>query len=125
MAALTPLNLATGCWLPVFLAACEGAKGTGMAQVMRRAPFYAIVGPKREVTPGEVFRGLRAFYRKVVVEADGLKAMHHLNTTINPDEDTFQIFNCEQLFRNIWGWYLDGTTVDEIMEPIFQEKLAE
>lgn len=42
MEALTPLNLATGCWLPIFLAACEGVQGTGMAQVMRRAPFDAI-----------------------------------------------------------------------------------
>jgi hypothetical protein len=125
MHALTPLNLATGCWLPIFVAACEGAKGTEMAQAMRRAPFYAILGPKREVLPSEIFRGLRAFYRKVVVEADGLKAMDRLNTTIDPDEDTFQIFNCEQLFRKIWDWYLDGKTVDEIMGPVLEEKLAE
>src|SRR4029453_8524867 len=66
MEALTPLNLATGCWLPVFLAACEGVRGTKMAQVMRRAPFYAILGPKRQVYPSEVLRGLKAFYRKVI-----------------------------------------------------------
>jgi hypothetical protein len=125
MQALTPLNLATGCWLSVFLVACEGARGTEMTQVMRRAPFYAILGPKREVYPNEVLRGLRAFYRKVIVETDGLKAVTYLNATIDPDEGTFQIFNCEQLFRNIWGWYLDGTTVDEIMGPLFEQRLAE
>jgi hypothetical protein len=125
MEALTPLNLATGCWLPVFLAACEGVRGAEMAQVMRRAPFYAILGPKRDVYPSEVLRELRAFYRKVIVDADGLKAMTFLNAMIDPDEDTFQIFNCEQLFRNIWRWYLDGTTVDEIMVPILEQKLAE
>jgi hypothetical protein len=125
MEALTPLNLATGCWLPVFLAACEGVRGTEMAQVMRRAPFYALMGPKGEVYPSEVFRGLRVFYRKVVVDADGQRAMDHLNTIIDPDEDTFQIFNCEQLFRVIWRWYLDGKTTDEIMVPILEEKLAQ
>lgn len=125
MEALTPLNLATGCWLPVFLAACDGIQGTKMPQVMRRAPFYAILGPKRDVYPGEVLRGRRAFYRKVIVDAEGLKAMTFLNATIDPDEDTFQIFNCEQLFRNIWSWYLDGTTVDEIMRPLLERKLAE
>jgi hypothetical protein len=51
--------------------------------------------------------------------------MDHLNTTIDPDEDTFQIFNCEQLFRVIWRSYLDGKTTDEIMVPIFEEKLAQ
>ena len=125
MNALTPLNLATGCWLPVFLVACEGVRGTRMAQVMRRAPFYAIMGPKGDVYPGDVLRGLRAFYRKVIVDAEGQKAMTFLNAKIDLDEETFQIFNCEQLFRNIWSWYLDGTTVDEVMKPLFDQKLAE
>lgn len=125
MEALKPLNLATGCWLSVFLAACEGVRGTRMAQVMQRAPFYTILGPKREVLPSEILRGLKAFYRKIIVDAQGLKAMAFLNGTIDPDEDTFQIFNCEQLFRNIWGWYLEGTTVNEVMLPIFEEQLAE
>jgi hypothetical protein len=125
MEALTPLNLATGCWLSVFLSACEGVQGTEMAQVMRRAPYYAILGPKRDVYPSEVLRGLRAFYRKVIVDADGLKAMDYLNATIDPDVDTFQIFNCEQLLRTIWRWYLDGKTVDEIMGPVFEEMLAQ
>lgn len=125
MKALTPLNVATACWLPVFLAACESVRGMRMAQVMQRAPFYVLMGPKREVYPGEVFRGLRAFYRKVIVDGDGPRAMLHLNTTIDPDEDTFHVFNCEQLFRDIWGWYLDGDTVDEIMVPLFEEMLAE
>jgi len=124
MEALTPLNLATGCWLPVFLSACEGVQGTEMAQVMRRAPYYAILGPQRDVYPSEVLRGLRAFYRKVIVDGDGMKAMDYLNATIDPDADTFQIFNCEQLFRTIWRWYLDGKTVDEIMGPVFEEMLA-
>jgi hypothetical protein len=51
--------------------------------------------------------------------------MAFLNATIDPDEDTFQIFNCEQLFRDIWSWYLDGTTVDAIMRPLLEDKLAE
>lgn len=48
MEALTPLNLATGVRLPV-----------------ERSPFLALLGPNRKVYPGEVVRGMRAFYRSI------------------------------------------------------------
>ena len=73
MKALTPLNQATGVRLPVFLAACDGMWGIRMAQAMERAPFFALLGPNRKVTPGEVVRGMCAFYRKVIVDRDGSK----------------------------------------------------
>ena len=52
MEALTPLNVATGVRLPVVLASCHGIWGIKMAQPMERAPFMALLGPNRRVSPG-------------------------------------------------------------------------
>lgn len=123
--AFTPLNQSTGVKLSVFLSACKGMWGIEMAQAMDRAPFFALMGPKRDVYPGEVVRGLRVFYRTILVERDGLRAMDRMNSVVSQDEDVFRIYNCEQLFRNIWEWYLEGKTVEEIMARVFEQKLAE
>jgi hypothetical protein len=125
MDALKPLNEATGVRLVVFLAACHGMWGIKMAQPMDRSPFFAILGPKKEVEPGQIVRGLRAFYRKVLVKRDGLNAMDAMNNIANPDEDLFRIFICEQLFRNVWDWYLEGTSTEEHIAPRVQKLIAE
>jgi hypothetical protein len=65
MEQLTPLNQLTGVRLPVIMAACEGIWGIKMAQAMRRAPFMALLGPNRPVFPGEIVRGMKAFYRGI------------------------------------------------------------
>ena len=113
MKALTPLNQATGVRLPVFLATCEGMWGIRMAQAMDRAPFFALLGPSRKVYPGEVVRGMRAFYKKILIENDGHHAMEAMNNIVDPDSETFRIFNCEQLFENVWNWYLEDSANEE------------
>ena len=106
MEALTPLNVATGVRLPVVLASCHGIWGIKMAQPMERAPFMALLGPNRRVSPGEVVRGMRAFYRGVFEHNDGNRAMRMLNDIVDPDKVTFGIFNCEKLFTDVWNRYL-------------------
>ena len=109
MEALTPLNLATGVRLPVVLAACHGIWGIKMAQPMERSPFLALLGPNRKVYPGEVVRGMRAFYRGIFEHKDGSRAVQMLNNIVDPDKTTFGIFNCEQLFRDVWeGYFADA-----------------
>ncbi len=56
---------------------------------------------------------MRAFYRKVILDRDGLRAMDAMNNIVDPDKETFRIYNCEQLFRDVWGWYLEGTSTEE------------
>ncbi len=124
MKALTPLNEATGVRLPVFLASCHGMWGIRMAQAMDRSPFFALLGPKRDVEPGQVVRGMRAFYRKVLVDQNGLRAMDAMNNVVNPDEEMFRIYNCEQLFRDVWEWYLEGTSTEEHVTPRLEEAVA-
>ena len=92
-----------------------------MAQAMQRSPFFALMGPKRDVYPGEIVRGLRTFYRSVLVERDGLRAMAKMNSVISQDEETFRIDNCEQLFRDVWSWYLEGTSTEEHISARLEE----
>ena len=82
MAALTPLNQLTGVRLPVILSACHGIWGIKMAEPMERSPFFALMGPDRKVTPGEVVRGMRQFYRGIFEKKDGTVAMRMLNNII-------------------------------------------
>jgi len=110
MKALTPLNVSTGLRLPVVLASCHGIWGIKMAQPIDRAPFLALLGPNRTVLPGEVVRGMRAFYRGVFEHNDGNRAMRMLNDIVDPDKVTFGIFNCEKLFIAVWNAYLDETS---------------
>jgi hypothetical protein len=65
------------------------------------------------------------FYRTILVKRDSLRAMDRMNSVVSQDEEVFRIYNCEQLFRNIWEWYLEGKTVEEIMARVFEQKLAE
>jgi hypothetical protein len=124
MRSLVPLNQETGLRLIVVLSACHGMWGIKMAQAMERAPFFALLGPHRKVSPGEIVRGLRAFYRKVLVERDGLRAMTHMNNIVDPNQETFRIFNCEDLFRQLWDWYLEGSSTEELIRPRLEEALA-
>src|SRR6185295_11898719 len=59
-----------------------------------------------------IVRGMRAFYRGVFEHKDGSRAMEMLNNIVDPDRTTFDIFNCEQLFRDVWeGYFADS--IDE------------
>lgn len=53
------------------------------------------------VEHADVQSRLPRHHRKLIRERDGLKAMAHMNSIVNPDEDTFRIYNCEQLFRDV------------------------
>lgn len=112
MKALTPLNQATGVRLPVVLAACHGIWGIKMSQPMERSPFLFLVGPNRIVSPGEVVRGMRAFYQGIFRHKDGTRAMQMLNSIVDPDRATFAIFTAEKLFRDVWDTYFEMTSTE-------------
>lgn len=90
MRALIPLNMATGLRLPVVMASCHGIWGIKMAQPVERASFLALLGPNREVFPGEVVRGMSAFYRGVFEYKSGDRAMQMLNDIVDPTATTFE-----------------------------------
>ena len=48
-----------------------------------------------------------------------------MNDIVNPDEETFRIYNCEQLFRDIWDWYLTDIEAEEYITQILETKLAD
>ena len=123
MDALTPLNVATGVWLPVVLSACHGIWGIRMAQPIARSPFFALLGPNRQVQPGEIVRGMRAFYRCLLEDKDGPRAMQMMNNIVDPDKTTFAIFNCEQLFRYVWEDYFASATDEKWIAARVEENI--
>jgi hypothetical protein len=81
---------------------------------MERSPFLALLGPNRPVSPGEIVRGMRAFYRGVFEHKDGTRAVQMLNNIVDPDRTTFGFFNVEQLFRRqVWDGCLADTSTEE------------
>lgn len=112
MKALTPLNEATGVRLPVVLAACHGIWAIKMSQPMERSPFLFVIGPNRIVRPGEVVRGMRAFYQGIFRHKDGTRAMQMLDNIVDPDRATFGIFTVEKLFRDVWDTYFAMTSTE-------------
>ena len=87
-----------------------------MAQPVERAPFLALLGPNRKVYPGEVVRGMTAFYRVIFVHGDGNRALRMLNDIVDPDTTTFGIYNCEKLFTDVWNGYLEETAQPGVAE---------
>ncbi len=54
---------------------------------------------------------MQAFYRGIFIEKDGNKAMKMLNAARSrSDKGTFDIFNCEKLFIDVWNGYLEQFT---------------
>jgi hypothetical protein len=64
---------------------------------------------------------MRALYRKMIVDRDGFGAIDAMNNIVDPDTETFRIYNCEQLFRDVWDWYLEGTSTEEHIAPRIEE----
>ena len=61
---LQRLNLATGCNLVVFVAACTGFAGIKAFCRGPRAPAVALVGPTSPLTDSEILNGTKEFYRR-------------------------------------------------------------
>lgn len=49
--------------------------------------------------------------------------MNRMNSVISQDEDKFRIYNCEQLFRDVWNWYLEGTSTEEHIAARLEETI--
>ena len=72
-AALLPLNRATRFNLLAIFSACFGAYFLQQMGVVKPAPCWCMVAPTESVDPGEVMRGIRAFYRPLI-EAQNMDA---------------------------------------------------
>lgn len=67
---LTAINMATKFNLLVFVAACNGGYFLKTLSGVEEAPCFGLIAPTDELDPGEVMRGTRAFYRKVLSTLD-------------------------------------------------------
>ena len=57
--------------------------------------------------------------------SDGTRAMRMLNGIVDPDKTTFGIYNCEQLSRSVWDWYLESLSTEAQVQERVDHALAE
>ena len=67
---LRQLNIAARCNLLLVSATCFGIFSASTVAVANRAPFWAAVGPIAESSAGEILSTLRAFYVKLLAQAE-------------------------------------------------------
>lgn len=75
---LTDINRATGNNLLLTLAVCHGAWLGTILSASRPAPFWALIGPSTSEYPIVLFPAFEAFYRTLLDELDGGKAVREL-----------------------------------------------
>jgi len=109
MEELIPLNELTQMRLWIILAACEGWWGLKMAQPATRAAFLALLGPKKEISAGNLSTALQVFYRSIFADRNGNAAFDAMNNAVDPTNPTFEIVNAEMLFKLVYGEFLKAT----------------
>jgi hypothetical protein len=72
---LQQLNLATGCNLVVFVAACTGFAAIQTFYRGFRAPALALVGPDRTLNDSDLLQGAKEFYRRWIAGCPKLDDM--------------------------------------------------
>lgn len=112
MRELIPLNQLTQLRLWVVLAACEGWWGLKMAQPATRAAFLALLGPKSEISAGDLSKAVQVFYRSIFAHGDGNVAFAAMNDAVDPKQPTFGIVNAEMLFKLVYGEFLKSAAED-------------
>ena len=110
---LTAINKASRLNLVVMLAACEGANLVQLLQPVDRAPFLAMIGPKRIIKAGELERATLEFYQTLFCSGDAAVAWRAMNKAITTKETTFAIFTAEFSLRYIVYHYLQTFCTEE------------
>jgi hypothetical protein len=110
---LIPLNQSTGLRLVIVMAACWGIWGIKMAQLVDRAPFLALIGPKHPLDDHQVAAAMQAFYRTLLPERSIDLAIRAANDAVDPSHAIFGSFSAERLFADVYNGYLKQNSTEE------------
>jgi hypothetical protein len=64
----------------------------------KRAPFYALIGPKEKLMPRELLNVFKAFYEEFLNTLDISEALMDANTEVRKFENSIQIVCAEEIF---------------------------
>lgn len=99
---ITPINISMGLNLVLVLALCFGGSFASAIRTIDRAPVLGLIGPKREVTIGELEKGFPAFYRTFFESLSFNKAIEVLNSSA---PNLYYRTIAERFFYDVWASY--------------------
>ncbi|OFV90720.1 MAG: hypothetical protein A3H28_11430 [Acidobacteria bacterium RIFCSPLOWO2_02_FULL_61_28] len=114
-AELTAINETSRLNLLVVLAACDGAKLYQIIQPTDRAPVFAVIGPNRTVTAGEIECATRVFYRKLFDVKGVVAAWQAMNEAVSLTQRTFSLYHAAWLLRLVMHHYLKTLCSEEAL----------
>jgi len=102
---LIEINQACRVNLVIVLAACNGAHLIKVASKLDRAPFWAIIGPDKPVTAGDLERDVGAFYAKFFESLDADESMAVLNQSVTGTDRKYHFLSAVGLFMKAFASY--------------------
>ena len=102
---LIEINQACKLNLVVILAACNGVHLIKVATKMDRAPFWAVIGPEKEITAGEAKHDFSVFYSVFFKDLDGDAAIEALNGGVKNGDRKYHFLSAEGLFARAYRRY--------------------
>lgn len=110
-APLVRINLATRCNLLLSVAACYGAHSVlAMAQT-ERAPFWAILAPRDEIAPRDLYGPYLRYYGELLRSGDGDRALAAM-TEAGSSQNCYGFITCEQFFMQSYRIHLARSTTE-------------
>ena len=109
--AFVNLNVATRLNLITVVAACHGGAIANFVRAEHRAPFWAFLAPKRQISAGDLETALSAFYQALLMTRSSERAMSALRATQAGDE--FWQLSAQTIYRLIVEGYAEHHLTDE------------
>ena len=91
--------------LMIVVAACNGAHLIKVSTKLDAAPFWAIIGPEKEVIAGDIQDNFGDFYKTFFNDLDGDKAIEVLNQGKLGRDRKYHFLSAEKLFSRAYLTY--------------------
>jgi len=103
---LQEVNVPTGMNLLVLMSSCYGSWLFGAIDAGDRAPFWAMIGPDRQLSPEVLLASWTEFYRVLFAASDGAVAWRAMNELERPKPVTFAFFSAIAAFQLVlYGYF--------------------
>ncbi len=121
---LIQINMASKLNLLVVLAACNGANLIKTVSQLDRAPFFALIGPTKDVTTGSIEKNFDAFYKEFLSSYDGDKAIATLNNGKSLQDREYHFFPVMSLFVEGFKKYYQENCVGKALQSRVENLLS-
>ncbi|WP_422353660.1 hypothetical protein [Stenotrophomonas sp. AR026] len=112
--AFVNLNVATRLNLITVVAACHGGAIASFVRAEHRAPFWAFLAPKRQISAGDLETALSSFYQALLMTRSSERAMSALRATQAGDE--FWQLSAQTIYRLIVEGYAECHLTQEAVQ---------